>query len=161
MGDHTETAQLDYDPSIITYQELVQQFFSNHNPNRKPYRDREYISIILFYNEEQREIAEEEKKKQEKMAAMPIQTEISPYKGFTLAEDRQQKWHIKRNKTAMEELKRLYPSEEALLNSTLVARMNGLAKGYGSVRDVENEISRWNIDKVDQNRLLKILNILE
>jgi peptide methionine sulfoxide reductase msrA/msrB len=37
IGDHTETIEIDYDPNIISYQELVEIFFDSHNPYTNSY----------------------------------------------------------------------------------------------------------------------------
>lgn len=161
MLDHTETVQLEYDPKTIAYQQLVRHFFQSHNPNRKPYRDREYISLILYHNERQKELAEKGKLQREEIVGSFLQTEISSYKDFTMAEDRQQKWHIKRNKKALEQLKQLFPKEECLMHSTIAARMNGLAKGFGSREVVKKEIENRNIDEKSKEELMTIINALD
>jgi len=32
IGDHTETIEIDYDPAVISYRELLEIFFDSHNP---------------------------------------------------------------------------------------------------------------------------------
>ena len=40
MGDHTETVEVDYDSSIISYETLLKEFWRNHYPNRDAYKGR-------------------------------------------------------------------------------------------------------------------------
>lgn len=161
MADHTETVEVDYNPALVTYQELLEVFFQSHNPNRKPYRQREYISLILYHDEKQKEAAERKKLEKERIAGEEVKTEISPYSGFTVAKERQQKWHIKRNKEAIKRLGQLYVTADQLLDSTLAARMNGLAKGYGSLEKVKSEVKNWQIEESRRAVFLEILSSLD
>lgn len=156
--DHTETVQLDFNPEVISYHTLLNHFFLNHNPNRKKYRDREYISIILYHSEEQRQIAEKIKKEQESFKKTDIQTEITLFENFTMAENRQQKWHIKRVAKAMEELKKIYQTEEEFIHATLPARLNSHAKGYGNLEETKKEIQTWKIEETKMKSLLTVLD---
>ena len=59
---HAEVVQLEYDPSAVSYEELLEVFFTVHDPtqlNRQgPDVGSQYRSIILPHDEEQRETAE-------------------------------------------------------------------------------------------------------
>src|SRR6056297_3828024 len=46
IGDHTETIEIDYDPAVISYRELLEIFFDSHNPYSQSY-SRQYASLIL------------------------------------------------------------------------------------------------------------------
>jgi len=49
LGDHTETIQIQYDATKVTYAQLLDIFWSKHNPCRGGY-SRQYISAIFFYD---------------------------------------------------------------------------------------------------------------
>jgi peptide-methionine (S)-S-oxide reductase len=55
---HAEVVQITFDPSVISYREIIQIFFSTHDPttlNRQgPNVGTQYRSIILYHNDEQR-----------------------------------------------------------------------------------------------------------
>lgn len=96
---HAEVVQITFDPSIISYRELLEIFFSTHDPttlNRQGADvGTQYRSVIFYHNEEQKKIAEEIKEKlnDSKIWENPIVTEISPFKNFYKAEDYHQNYY--------------------------------------------------------------------
>jgi len=63
-GDHTghyEAVEITYDPEVITYQELLDHFWVNHDPfdaqGQFCDKGQEYLSAIFFVDEEQRDLA--------------------------------------------------------------------------------------------------------
>ncbi len=60
---HAEVVQVTYDPEVITYRELLEVFFTVHDPTTKDRQGNDvgpqYRSIILTHDEEQREISED------------------------------------------------------------------------------------------------------
>lgn len=55
-GDgHTEAIQIEYDPSQVTYEELLNQFWVGHSPTPSK---AQYKSAVWYHNEEQKQIAE-------------------------------------------------------------------------------------------------------
>jgi len=88
IGDHSETIQIDFDPERITYTELLDIFWSAHNP-RTPSFSRQYRSAIFVHDERQRRFAEQTKKREETKGK--IYTEITALARFYPAEDYHQK----------------------------------------------------------------------
>lgn len=93
MGDHTETVQVDYDPSVISYDDLLAEFWATHRPTR-PSASRQYASMIFYSTEAEREAAEESKRVLEATAG-PLYTEIVPLTRFYLAEEYHQHYYAK------------------------------------------------------------------
>lgn len=93
MGDHTETVQIDYDPAVITYDELLAEFWSSHRPTR-PAPSRQYASIIFYASDAEREAAEASKQALESSAGR-LYTEIAPLSRFYLAEEYHQHYYAK------------------------------------------------------------------
>jgi len=96
---HAEVVQVEYDPAIITYEELLKIFWENHDPtqmNRQgPDVGENYRSVIFYHNEEQKSAAE--KLKEELMkSGKKIVTAIEPAGTFWKAEDYHQKYLAKR-----------------------------------------------------------------
>ena len=58
LGDHSETIQIDYAPTRISYQELLDVFWSSHNPQQRPWST-QYKSMILYHTDEQKRLAME------------------------------------------------------------------------------------------------------
>ena len=93
LGDHTETIQIDYDPSVITYGELLDVFFQNHTPMH-PSHSVQYRSAIYYRTEDERCAAEEAVARME-AAGGHMYTAVEPFRVFHLAEDYHQKYYFK------------------------------------------------------------------
>ena len=153
MGDHTETIEVDFDPAVISYGEILRHFWRNHYPNRDAYRGRQYISLLHFHNETQEAAVERVKGEMEEELGFSIETEIAPFDGFTLAEERHQKYYLKRYPKALEQLWDLAPDASLLTGSTFAARLNGFVKGHGSRDALLEEISEWPVPPEARDRL--------
>jgi peptide-methionine (S)-S-oxide reductase len=96
---HAESVQITYDPSKITYGELLRVFFSvAHDPtqlNRQgPDSGTQYRSAIFFANDEQKKVAEAyiAQLDKAKIFPRPIVTQVTPLKGFYTAESYHQNY---------------------------------------------------------------------
>lgn len=90
---HAESVEVTYDPSKVSYGKLLQIFFSvGHNPTQLNYqgpdRGTQYRSALFVTTPEQKKIAEAYIAELGKSGAFPaeIVTEVSPLKGFYVAE---------------------------------------------------------------------------
>ncbi len=98
---HAEAVEIEYDPDEISYEELLDVFWNNHNPttlNRQgPDVGIQYRSAIFYHNDEQKEIAEKSKQTIDKSGQFekPIVTEIVPTPTFYEAEEYHQKYFKK------------------------------------------------------------------
>lgn len=99
---HAESVRITYDPSQITYGQLLKVFFSvAHDPtelNRQgPDTGTQYRSVIFYSNEEQRRIAEAyvNQLNQAKVFERPIVTQIVRLRGFYKAELYHQDYAVK------------------------------------------------------------------
>jgi peptide-methionine (S)-S-oxide reductase len=98
---HAETVELTYDPSVITYEELLDHFWEMIDPtslNRQgPDKGSQYRSAIFYFDEEQRKAAEESKERLGKSGkySKPIVTEIVPASKFWRAEEYHQRYFEK------------------------------------------------------------------
>lgn len=155
MGDHTETIEIDFDPTIISYEQLLQIFWKSHNPCRgQSYGGRQYMSILLYHNEKQKEVAF----RTMEQVNGDVQTEVSSYSKFYVAEDYHQKYYLKRYQKAMSVVQRLFPTEEEITNATLTARLNGLVKGYITMEKLKEEIRAWNLAEGNVKNVLAVLD---
>lgn len=90
---HAEACNIVYDPSVISYDELLSAFFVAHDPtqlNRQGNDEgTQYRSEIFYHNKEQKEKAEYYIKalNEEKAYKNPIVTQVAPYTVFYKAED--------------------------------------------------------------------------
>lgn len=154
MGDHTEAVEIDFDPAVIPYEELLRTFWQNHYPNRGNYKGRQYISLIRYRGQEQRGAINKVKKEMEKGLGEAIETDIATFEDFTLADARHQKYYLKRYPHTLEQLQDLLPKPEHLVDSTFAARLNGFVKGYGKLRLLKDEIAAWDIAEENKEILL-------
>ncbi len=96
---HAEVVQVEYDPSVITYEQLLKVFWHGHDPtqwNRQgPDVGTQYRSVIFYHNEAQRKAAL--KSYRELTAARvyrgPIVTQLMPMKTFYRAEEYHQNYY--------------------------------------------------------------------
>ncbi|WP_236013424.1 peptide-methionine (S)-S-oxide reductase MsrA [Paenibacillus glycanilyticus] len=157
MGDHTETVELQFDAALVSYDELLELFWNNHNPyNINGYKDRQYQSLLLYRDDEQVEAFRRIKSRMEETKGI-LDTELSPFNAFYPAESRHQKYYLKRFPDAVEKLMSLYLSEEELERSTLAARLNGVAKGFLNLERLQNEMKGW---PVAEDELKEILSLI-
>ena len=99
---HAEVVEVEFDPSQVSYDELLNLFWSNHNPttlNRQgPYVGAQYRSVIFYHSPEQYASANASKEKLEKSGRFnrPIVTQVEPAPTFWRGEEYHQHYLQKR-----------------------------------------------------------------
>lgn len=99
---HAEVVQVEYDPEVISYEQLLDLFWEVHDPtqlNRQgPDVGEQYRSVIFYHDESQREAAERSMSDQDESERFtrPIVTTIEPAGTFWMAEDYHQQYLEKR-----------------------------------------------------------------
>lgn len=98
MGDHTEACQVDFDPRVISYKQMLDLFWGMHDPYRKK-SSRQYRNCLWYHNDEQKKTALESIPELNKGTATGIQrkvaTPLEPKKAFWLAEEYHQQYNAK------------------------------------------------------------------
>jgi len=98
---HAEVVQVEYDPEAITYEELLEVFFTVHDPtqlNRQgPDVGSQYRSIVLYHDDEQRRLADSyiEALEEEGGYDDDVVTELAPLEQFYRAEAKHQNYFEK------------------------------------------------------------------
>jgi peptide-methionine (S)-S-oxide reductase len=98
---HAEAVEVTYDPSVVTYEALVDLFFHIHDPTQKnrqgPDVGSQYRSAIYYHDEIQRDTARKVKERWNASGKMPrpIVTEITQATAFYPAEEYHQKYFDK------------------------------------------------------------------
>jgi len=101
---HAEAIEIKFDPTVISYQELLEVFFSTHDPttlNRQGYdKGTQYRSAIFYNSQSQKDIAEKliTALTEAQVFKNPIVTEVSPIETFYVAENYHQDYY-NNNKT--------------------------------------------------------------
>ena len=99
---HAEVVEVTYDPARVTYEQLLDVFWDNHDPtqlNRQgPDVGDNYRTVIFFHSPEQEKaaLASKERLEQEGRYKRPIVTQVVPAETFWEAEDYHQQYFEKR-----------------------------------------------------------------
>ena len=97
LTGHAEVIQITFDPTIISFEDLVVIFMTTHDPTTLNRQGgdvgTQYRSVIYYHNEVQKEIAETVIKDIQSYYDNPIVTEISPIGIFYEAEDYHQNYY--------------------------------------------------------------------
>ena len=98
---HAEVVEVVFDPKQVNYSELLDVFWTIHDPTTKdrqgPDIGSQYRSVIYYHSPEQRAQAEQSKSNLEKSGrfSSPIVTQILPIEKFYMAEDYHQQYYEK------------------------------------------------------------------
>ena len=98
---HAEAIQIEFDPSVVSYEELLNVFWENHDPtslNRQgPDVGEQYRSAVFFHSQEQEVTAKASKERQQNSGiyTKKIVTEITPANNFYKAEEYHQRYYEK------------------------------------------------------------------
>jgi peptide-methionine (S)-S-oxide reductase len=152
IGDHTETVEVEYDPSQISYGDLLEVFWHAHSPTSRSW-SRQYASLIFYYNDAQKELAEASRTRLQAELGRTVYTEILPA-NFYPAEDYHQKYYLKGTSLARE-YRAIYPEENDFTNSTATARVNGYAAGYGTPETLQAELDDLGLSPEGKEKLLE------
>jgi peptide-methionine (S)-S-oxide reductase len=97
---HAEVVQVDFDPAVVSYHDLLNVFWENHDPTTKnrqgPDVGAQYRSAIFFHSPEQEAEAKRSRDEAQKNFKRPIVTEIVPAGDFWRAEEYHQQYLEKR-----------------------------------------------------------------
>jgi methionine-S-sulfoxide reductase len=100
LTGHAEVVQIKYNADKISYKEILEIFFSIHDPTTLNRQGNDigtqYRSVIFYHNDVQKKIAEDiiNKLNSEHIWTNPIVTELSPYTNFYKAEDYHQNYYF-------------------------------------------------------------------
>ncbi len=98
---HVESLQVIYDPQQVSYDQLLEVFWHNHDPTdgggQFCDRGNQYRPAIFYHNTQQQQLAEQSRKilRENKPFGRPVLTAIEPLTVFYPAEERHQDYHIK------------------------------------------------------------------
>src|SRR5260221_8467656 len=96
---YAEAVQIEFDPTIILYDQLLEVFWATHNPTTLNQQGADtgtqYRSVIFYHSDEQKQkaLSSKEKVEKEEMYKDPIVTEIKPFDQFFTAEQHHQNYY--------------------------------------------------------------------
>lgn len=104
IKDHTEAVRIEFDPSLISYEDILEEMMQMHSPHRQSC-SRQYRSMIIVHTAQQMKSAQKILRMFEKNTGMPICTEIEDATlaplHFYRAEEYHQKYVEKQNSFGM------------------------------------------------------------
>lgn len=153
LGDHTECFQVDFDPSVISYEQLLELFWDSHDPTAPAWRQ-QYASLVLAHDEEQLAVARASARAFEKRTGRTPATRIEPLDRFWPAEDYHQKYYLRQDRVLAAEFRAMFGDDEtALRESTAAARVNGYVAGDGTRAQLADEIGRLGLSDQGESHL--------
>ena len=98
--NHAEAVKLEFDPKVITYEQIINRFFEFHDPttlnSQGPDFGTQYRSEIFYLNDEQKNIAQKVIDDVNKKLSGKVVTKLSELKNYCAAEEYHQKYLEKR-----------------------------------------------------------------
>ncbi len=152
IGDHSETVQVDFDPSQVTYEELVGEFFAAHDATLPAY-SRQYMSAIFVHDAEQERVARSVLERVQEASGESVTTVIAPGATFYLAEDYHQKYALQGDGILLAEYRTMYPEMSDFVGSTAVARVNAYLYGYGTAEQLSAELDELGLSETGKAHL--------
>ena len=126
MKDHTEAISIDYDPNVISYEQLLGYFWKGH---RCTYTNKsvQYMNAVFYQNDSQRNLAQKSLEAHAiklNISTPGIKTKILPVNEFTYAEGYHQKYYLPSSSGIRKFLKETYPDTKSLADSSVASRLN-------------------------------------
>ncbi len=146
LATHAEAIQLDYDPSILSYESMLELFFQSHRPVGGM-RSTQYRSAIFCENDAEIAVAERAKYQMEADWQTPVSTEIAQGRTFWMAEDYHQKYRLQHTPRLMKGLQTLYPDFWDLVASPTAMRLNALAAGKLPPELMKEELADYGLSE--------------
>jgi peptide-methionine (S)-S-oxide reductase len=152
MGGHAEAFQLDFDPTRVSYEELLALFWKQHHPHQESY-GRQYRIAAFPGDAAQLAAAEASKAAIAEQTKRPVLTAIEPLETFWLAEDYHQKYSLRRHSDLLAAFHAYSPRE--LVDSTVAARLNSYVAGHGTREQLAAEIDSFGLTESMRSRLAR------
>ena len=156
LGGAAETVQLDFDPAEISYEELVEKFFTFHNPTYSSAASGQYRSVIFVSDPEQERIAREVMQRVQADTKDALQTQIVSGADFHLAEDYHQKYALQNDGLLIKEFRAIYPDLWDLVDSTAATRVNAYLYGEGEAEQLQGELDALGLSDAGKDHLLSV-----
>lgn len=128
LGDHTEVVQVDYDPEQLSFTELVEHAFQQHNPHQQPPK-RQYHHIIFTATVEQ-EATLETYLETNGYDTDTLATRIEPVETFSVAESYHQKFTLRGKRWITDVFTEAGYDKQEIRESPAAATLNGHVAGH-------------------------------
>ena len=156
-GDHTEAVKVEYDPTVISYGQLLELFLLWHRPLENPFSSR-HASRIFVKNEAEKRLAQAAMDRYEFCMGTPVRTQTAVFRNFSRAENWCQKYFLRTAHWLMMELEQFYPDEESFIRSTLAMRLNGFLGHQTSIGCLPDAMELYDLSERAVHILKRILS---
>ncbi len=144
LGDHSEAIQIDFDPRLISYDDLLAVALKEGSFGGRSF-SRQYRSAVFFHNPEQ-----------EQAARKRGLTEVESLGTFTRAEDYHQKYYLQQQSGLARELYQMFPDDRSFTDSTTAARLNAAVGGWLPRQRVQQLLPRLGLSPSGEQLLLRL-----
>ncbi|MBW1988159.1 MAG: peptide-methionine (S)-S-oxide reductase [Deltaproteobacteria bacterium] len=103
IDGHTEAVRVEYDPAVLSYQDLLDRFFESRNPHLPAWK-RQYMSAVFAVDAEQERAARQKVRAVEEKEGGPVRTKVLAAGPFRAAEDYHQKFYLQQHREALADL---------------------------------------------------------
>lgn len=152
IGDHTEALQVDFDPAVITYEQLLAQFWQQHEPCAASW-SRQYQAILFYGDAAQAEVAKRSAAAVHAVEGRQLTTEVRPLDRFYLAEDYHQKYALRRDHQLVATLRQYFASEAELRDAPVSARLNAYSYGEMPFAELQVELQKLGFEALGEHDL--------
>jgi len=155
LGDHTETVQVEFDPAVTSYENLLNIFWAQHNPTL-PFWRRQYMAAVWYHDSKQEEVIYKTRDEIQAKRGKEVKTQILPAVKFYDAEDYHQKYSLGRYRDDVVKALHL-ENDDDFIASHAAARLNGFLGGNGSCEDLEREIDSFGLPHDLRAKILEVV----
>ncbi len=156
LGNHTEAIQIDFDPGVTSYRELLAAFWQWHRPVAAAW-SQQYKSAVYVHDARQRaDVAAELLVTQERVG-VKIHTEIHDLDVFYRAEDYHQKYRLRRDRAWMDVLRAIYTDELTFVDSTVAMWANAFLDGAISKSEFRARLGKVALSEQARAQVLAVL----
>lgn len=144
LGDHSESVQIDFDPTIISYEDLLRTALSIGDFQGVEF-SRQYRSVVFYHNKPQLQAAR----------ALGVK-KLEPFGTFTRAEDYHQKYYLQQRPEIAKEFYARYPTVSDFTDSLAVTKANGIVGGYNDSEEIRRMIPSLSVTADSAQKLLQM-----
>lgn len=128
LGDHTEVVQVDFDPDVTSYRDVVTEVFERHDPRHQTAK-RQYQNVVLTESPRERELVEAVVA-DSGFDPDSVETRIESLSAFHVAESYHQKYNLAGTRWATEPFEKLGYDDADVRESPAAAVLNAHLAGH-------------------------------
>ena len=148
-----------FDPETISYNDLLALFWQLHSPTRRSW-SRQYRAAVFARGPDQLQAALASRERVAARLGDEVHTAVEDVHEFWPAEAYHQKYALRRHRGLWSDLERTLGGEWQVVDSTLGARLNGIAGGHGEVERAYDEVERLALSATDRATVVRVLRVL-